>query len=163
MSNKEIKYNQHDEEDEEKGGGGSAGGAAGEIKFRYHDILSEEPRDDVLTPEEITRLLAVHKDIHKERVDKQKVIRKERKAVKEGPAHLVTRKAYTGGTGGGTYSKYKTHPIAIKFSGIRDQQITAPETNKDLQQELVNKLEDKLENKLRLQNAPRFTPKPRPF
>lgn len=166
-----MKINENKDQDQEDSSGdkgGTGGGASGKIEFHYHDVLSEEPRDDLLSPEEIKRLLAVHKDVHKERVDKQKSTRKERKAAKEGPVNLTSRKAYTGGlnaAGGGAYSKYKTHPIAVKFAGIRDQKISAipsentAETNQDLKQELENKNE----NKLRLNYQPGFNPKPRPY
>ncbi len=159
--NENYDINQEDE-DEGKGGGGESGG----IESRYRDPSSTEQRDDILSPAELKRRLAVHKDVHKSRVDKQKATRKERKEAKEGPVNLTSRKAYTGGMGaGGAYSQYKTHPIAIKFSGIRDQKISAvpseniAETNQEQKQELENKNE----NKLRLNYQPGFNPKPRPF
>jgi len=161
-----MKFNEnydknHEDEDDDKGGAGSG------IEFHYHDVASTEQRDDALSPEELKRLLTVHKDVHKSRVDKQKITRKERKEMKEGPVNLTTRKAYTEGTGygGGAYSKYKTHPVAAKFSGIRDQKISAipseniAETNQEQKQELENKNE----NKLKLNYQPGFNPKPRPY
>lgn len=160
-----INENKKDDQEDE-GSGESGGGASGKIEYRYHDASSTEQRDDLLSPEEKKRLIHVHKDLHKARVDKQKATRKERKAAKEGPVNLTASKAYTGEMGmGGAYSKYKTHPIAIKFSGIRDQKISAvpsentAETNKEMQQELENKNE----NKLRLNYQPGFNPKPRPY
>lgn len=152
----------HEDEDDDKGGSSSG------IEFSYHDASSTEQRDDAMSPEELKRLQAVHKDVHKVRVDKQKATRKERKQAKEGPMNLTTRQAYTGGMGaggGGSYSKYKTHPIAAKFSGIRDQKISAipsentAETNLEQKQELENKNE----NKLRLNYQPGFNPKPKPY
>jgi hypothetical protein len=152
----------HEDEDDDKGG--SSGG----IESHYQDVSSTLQRDDLLSPEELKRLQAVHKDLHKARVDKQKITRKERKQAKEGPLNLTTRKAYKGGVGtggGGAYSKYKTHPVAIKFSGIRDLKISAipseniAETNQEQKQELENKNE----NKLRLNYQPGFNPKPRPY
>ncbi len=156
-------YNKnHEDEDDDKGGSSSG------IEFRYHDIASTEQRDDALSPEELKRLQAVHKDLHKARVDKQKTTRKERKEAKEGPANLMTRSAYKGEMGiggGGTYSKYKTHPIAVKFSGIRDQKISAipSENTAETNQEQKQELENKNENKLRLNYQPGFNPKPRPY
>jgi hypothetical protein len=155
-------------EDEDEDKGGTSGGSSGEIEFHYHDVLSEEPRDDMLSQEEINRLLASHKDIHKVRVDKQKNTRKERKMLKEGPVNLTSRKAYVAGMaaiGGGAYSKYKTHPIAVKFSGIRDQKISAipSENTAETNQELKHELENRNENKLRLNYQPGFNPKPKPF
>jgi hypothetical protein len=151
----------HEDEDDEKGG--SSGG----IASHYQDVSSTMQRDDVLSPKELKRLLAVHKDVHKARVDKQKITRKERNEAKEGPVNLTARKAYTEGTGygAGYYSKYKTHPIAAKFSGIRDQKISAvpSENTAETNQEQKQELENKNENKLRLNYQPGFNPKPRPY
>lgn len=151
----------HQDEDDDKGGSASG------IEFHYRDASSTAQRDDMFSPEELKRLLAVHKDVHKARVDKQKVTRKERKEMKEGPVNLTERKAYTAGMGygGEAFSKYKTHPVAAKFSGIRDQKISAipseniAETNQEQKQELENKNE----NKLRLNYQPGFNPKPKPY
>src|SRR4051812_27026629 len=70
-----------DEEDTQRGG---TGGQTGEVEFRYKDAMAVAKRDDVLPESEIKRLLIVHKDIHKERVDKQKATREARNAVKDG-------------------------------------------------------------------------------
>lgn len=164
-----MKINENDDKEtgDQGTGEGGQGGKSGEIAFRYTDVLSVEPRDDVLPPIEIRRILAIHKDIHKERVDKQKLTRKERQALKEGRIIYNAAANYRtgiGSPGGGTRSQYKTHPIAAKFSGM-DPKVNAfpseniSETNLDKK----NELENRLENKLRLQNAPRFNPKPRPY
>ena len=170
----EKKLRNQDIPDEEEGGSGgeSSGGSTGEIHFRYKDAMSVEPRDDLLPPSEIKRLLAVHKELHKDRVDKQKITRKERKALKEG---RVTRVAEQGfrvgrgfGGGAGRYSPYKQHRIAQKaqFSGMDKQVIGLPsenraETNEEQRDALENRLENR--NELRFQNTPKFNPKPRPF
>lgn len=162
-----INENEEDRKDDEGSGEEGKSGKSGEIQFRYTDILSTPPRDDALPPEEIRRLLAVHKDLHKGRVEKQKLTRKERKALKEGRIIFNATAAYRAGVGGagGPASAYKTHPIAIKFSGIRDQKVSAfpsdniSETNLDKK----NELENRLENQLRLRHAPTFNPKPRPY
>jgi hypothetical protein len=147
-------------------GQGGQGGAAGEIRFRYKDAMSIEPRDDALPLTELNRLLAVHKDLHKAYVDKQKLTRKERKILKEGRASLTSRQDIglgRGGSGGG-HSNYKKHPISDKaqFSGV-DRQISAlptknqADTNEQQRADLENRLE------LRHQNVPKFNPKPRPY
>ncbi len=175
MSEDDEKNKKYDEEESQTGESGQGdqggqtgqGGVAGEIRFRYKDAMSIEPRDDALPLSEINRLLAVHKDLHKAYVDKQKQTRKERKILKEGRASLTSRQDIgvglrRGGQGGN--SRYKTHPISNKaqFSGV-DRQISAlpTENQANTNEEQRNDLENRYE--LRLQNMPKFNPKPRPF
>jgi hypothetical protein len=111
-----MKINKKDEhdlkkEEDEKGGdqeGGSEGTGTG-IEFHF-DVLTPEPRDDALPPNEIKRLLAQHQDIHKARVDKQKLTRKERQALKEGRAALISaanfRAGFNAGGGGPPKSEF---------------------------------------------------------
>lgn len=163
------------EEDNQDTGGesggtaGTGGGSSGEIHFRYQDILSTGLRDDLLTGRELKRVLAVHNDIHKARVDNQKQIRKERKILKEGRTNLASSKETmiaqrARGNSMGRTSPYKKHPISEKaqFSGI-DKQVSAlpsenmAETNKEQQNELQNR------NELQLRHSNKYTPKPRPY
>lgn len=149
-------------------GEGGISGQTGEIKFRYRDILSTEPRDDVLPEAEIRRLLLMHEDIHKERVDKQKATRKERDDIKNG---RVNAKNYDGlglrKGDGGDGSPYKKHPVSnhAQFSGATDRKITGvpsdslSETNDDIKQDLLDKLELRFQHK----NVPKFNPRPRPY
>lgn len=165
-----MKANENDKkfiEDDQDGDQGETGGQGSGIEFRYVDVLSTEPRDDLLPPNEIKRLLGTHQELHKQRVDNQKLTRKERKAIKEGRVILTSNASYRAGmraTGGG-FSAYKTHPIAHKFSGMRDTKISSfpsdnnAETNLNKKEELQNRLE----NKLSLRNMPKFNPKPRPY
>ena len=157
--------------DKEKGGtdgeSGEGGGSSGDIQFRYKDILSDGPRDDALPAGEIKRLLIVHQDLHKERVDKQKLTRKERKAMKEGRVSLSSNYhnqhgMRQHGLSGGRASSYKSHPITEKaqFSGIDRQVNFLPTEN---QSETNLEIKDKLENRYRLQHAPKFNPKLRPY
>jgi hypothetical protein len=161
-------------DDEEKKSGGdegesgeTGGTSSGEIHFRYKDILSTVPRDDVLPDSEIKRLLIVHQDLHKDRVDKQKAVRKERQALKEGRTKVWTsydEKRMGRGFSGGSSSPYKSHPITNKaqFSGI-DRQVTSLPTEN--QAETNSDLRDQLENQNRnvLRHSPKFNPKPRPY
>lgn len=163
-----------DEEGTQEGESGSTGqgGVAGEVRFRYHESLASKPRDDALPPTEIKRLLAIHHDLHKEYVNKQKLTRKERKALKEGIIKLATTANRLGhGQGKGRASSYKQHPITNKaqFSGMDRQVIGLPnenmsKTNDDKRKDLENRLENRHENRneLRYQNAPKFNPTPRP-
>ncbi len=162
------------DQDEEGGGQGGGfagaggegeegkGGVAGEIRFRYRDAASLEPREDMLPESEIRRLLIVHRDLHKDRVDKQKNLRKERAALKEGKLNIQNMNRQAMGMGGGGMSKYKRHPISNKaqFSGIDRQTIGIPT---EFDAETNMEMRDKLENRLQLRNAPKFNPKPRPF
>ncbi len=45
--------------EEESGAATGTGGQTGAVEFRYHDAYSLGPRDDMLPPTEINRLLAV--------------------------------------------------------------------------------------------------------
>lgn len=155
-------------DDDEDEGTGTAGGSGDIIHFRYKDILSAEPRDDLLPPGEIKRILVVHDELHKTRVDKQKQMRKERELLKSGRAVTPEMKYQIqmgrGLSGGGSATAYKTHPITQKpqFSGM-DRQVSAlPTENKaETNQELKEALENR--HQLRFQNAPKFNPKPRPY
>jgi hypothetical protein len=153
--------------DDETGTGGGTGGQTDAIEFRYHDILSTPSRDDTLPNNEIRRLAVVHRDLHKERVNKQKFLREQRAILKQstpdGPR--ARSQAGFGFGGGGSSSRFKKHPISDKaqFSGV-DKQVTGlpnqneANTNSDLQ----DKLENRLQNQNRLQNVPKFNPRPRP-
>jgi hypothetical protein len=159
------------DQDEEGSQGGESGdtgqgGVTGAVHFRYQDSLSTR-RDDALPPTEIRRLLAIHQDLHKEFVNKQKLTRKERKALKEGRKTLDGRRGY--GHGAGRVSIYKQHPITSKaqFSGMDPQVIGLPNenlqnTNDDKRNELENRLEHRLENRNELRATPKFNPVPRP-
>ncbi len=162
----ESKKNLEDEE----GGQGSEGesgqgGVAGEIRFRYKDAMSIAPRDDALPLSEINRLLAIHKDLHKAYIDKQKQTRKERKLFKEGRSSLTSRYDVGIGYGGkGGRSPYKKHPISDKaqFSGVDKQISPLPNVNEaDINEARRNELENRYE--LRHKNTPRFNPKMRPY
>lgn len=153
-------YNQDDE-----GEGGSTGGVSGNIGLRYQDGLATALRDDLLSPEQLKRLLAVHKEIHLDRVNNQKTTRQERKALKEGPVNLTSRVRYTGGSNFGHgvsgHPRFETHPLAIKFSGMNIEPNENIKTNQKSQEELQNRYENR--NELRLNNQLRRPPPtPRP-
>jgi hypothetical protein len=158
-----FKNKKRDEEEDDEGKGG---GKSGKINLRFK---TEVLRDDLLSPDEMRRLLLVHADLHKANVDKQKVLRKERADLKSGKKqdHQLGQ-----GLGQGNNSRFKKHPISNKaqFSGIDRQVSNVPtdfraETNDEARNDLQNRLENRLENKLQLQNQPKreFNPKPRPY
>lgn len=156
-----VKSNLHDKLDrqlieniQEDEGSVGAGGIAGEIAFRYKDPMSGPVRDDFLPPQEIQRLLIIHKDTHKDRVDKQKIKRQEREAQKAGKYVSSLEKTYTQGGGSGPSSSYKSHPISqkVQFSGMRDSEVVGianlndAETNAELKDKLENRFENKYRN-----------------
>lgn len=151
--------------DEDEGG---QGGQTGAIQFRYQDPFAEKKRDDALPPSEIKRLLTIHNELHKERVDKQKLTRKDRKALKEGKltatAQYQQNLRQGRGGSGGFASRFKSHPISNKaqFSGIDRQVVAIPSENKaETNEEQRNELENRLLNRMR--HTPKFNPKPSPF
>jgi hypothetical protein len=158
----EKPFIENNQEDESGDSGGEQGGQSGAIEFRIQDLVGPA-RDDLLSPSEIKRLLVVHKDLHKSRVDKQKALRDERAAIKEGRYVSTMETKYGKGYGmGGGVSKYKTHPISHKaqFSGIDKQVIGIPTLNEaDTNPEAKDALENRYENKHR--NTPKFNPRPR--
>jgi hypothetical protein len=144
------------------------GGKSGEIEFRFHDALLGPSRDDLLPPSEIKRLFTVHQELHQDRVTKQKQLREQRLAQKEGryippPSASQQLKQGLGGAGGGS-SPYKKHPISDKFSGIIDTKVVGiPSlTDANTNDQLREALENKLQNKYQLGNQKRFDPRPRP-
>lgn len=152
---KDHSYDAWDDEDE---GGGQGGRSSGEIHFRYRDILSDQPRDDQLSPAEIKRQLLVHKDLHKGNVDDQKRTRQDRVLIKEGK--LKSTSKYQAGLlkGAGGPSRYKPHPISLKaqFSGATDKQVIG---FSDLNQAETNEKEKEAnENRHELRLG--FSPKP---
>ena len=146
--------------DEEEGGEGQSG-VGGKIHFRYKDAASLGPRDDMLPPHEIRRLLEVHGSLHKQRVDKQKLTRQERAALKEGKVHLKSATQQASALRNGGISKYKKHPISNKaqFSGMDRQMIGVPS---EFDAETNLEMRDKLENRFTHRNTPKFNPTLKP-
>ncbi len=142
--------------------GTTSGGASGQVEFQNFIHAEQARRDDLLPPDEIRRLLAVNKNLHETKVKKQKALRDERKALKEGQTNLQDYRQ-----GLAEQSNYKPHPILsekAQFSG-RDRQVNdlpnenIADTNPNDRHELKNNYEKKYQP----QNAPKFTPKPTPY
>jgi len=153
------------EEADESGDSGHSGGSSG-VEFRF-DISPGERRDDLLSAEELKRLLKVHHDLHYDLVKKQKIERKNRNEIKEGKRPKVSNEYAVGNSGFGMNQGGKPHPISQKayFSGIDKQVIglqseNAANTNEGQKNELEARLE--LKNRLQHRNAPKFNPTPRP-
>jgi hypothetical protein len=148
-----------DNEDGDEG----VGGKSGQIEFRS-SVFKTALRDDLLPADELRRLLIIHKDIHKEKVIKQKQTRAERAALKEGKQ--LNNQQTTNNKGlrsGGSSSTHLTHPLLgtkPQFDGIDKQVVGVPALNEaDTNPELKAELENRLENKYR--NTPKFNPTPR--
>lgn len=150
---------QHDtQSDDESGDGGQAG------RIEFADFLSTgaEKRDDLLSQDERKRLLGAHAGTHSERVKKQKILRDERKKLKEGK---ISKNDYRSGMSN-QHSQFQAHPVLsnkAQFSGI-DQQVNSLPTENVAETNKENR--DKLDHQYRLrhapENAPRFNPKPIP-
>lgn len=145
---------------EDKGG---RGGKSGEIGAR---VKIEISRDDLLSPSELKRLISTHQDLHKSYVDKQKLLRKERKALKEGQKALVKQihQSRMGLGGGGSAARFKQHPINNKaqFSGVDKQVSNIPtQFEAETNSKLKNDLENRHELKHQFQPKRTFNPKPR--
>lgn len=150
-----IKTIQQNEETEDTGSN------TGQIEFRDF-VHANQSRDDLLPPDEIRRLLTVNKNLHEAKVKKQKALRDERQALKEGKVDL---KDYRQGLS--EESNYKAHPLLsekAQFSG-RDRQVNdLPNENiADTNPADRNELKNNYERKYQPQNAPKFTPKMTPY
>ena len=158
---KKIVIDEQDSEDE-SGQGTTGGGASGQIEFKDFLANAANLRDDLLPADEKRRLLSVHQDAHELNVQKQKDIREQRQAVKDGKISLQTFQ--NGLMGAGMNAQYKTNPVLAnkaQFSGI-DRQVNALPTENIADTNDANRNE--LENQYRLryapESAPRFNPKP---
>lgn len=141
------------DDDDQTGGSGSS------IQFKSF-IGENSNRDDMLPPEELRRLIVVHDDLHRTYVKKQKELLAHRQAVKDGKISVAE---YRQGLEGNQNGAFKTNPRLNKaqFSGIDNKVNPLPtenvaETNQEKKQELVYRNE--LKN--RLDQTPRFNPKP---
>lgn len=157
------------DEENKEGGSGGQGGQGGKIAYRYRDAMSLSPRDDALPPSEIKRMVAVHEDLHKAHVDKQKETRKERAAKKDNNVLQQSINRQGHGAGGAPRSSdYKQHPISqmAQFSGMDNKVVMIREkmeevTNDKMRNELENRLENTLQNRLENRAEPKFNPRPR--
>lgn len=162
------KFGDFDEDFEDFQGDEGEGGEGGEGKSgevggpRIH---IETSRDDLLSPSEINRLLEVHREYHKGYVDKQKLTREDRAALKEGRKTLRQQQQMGMGLGRGQGSSpFKKHPISdrAQFSGI-DRQVSFDPRNFDADTNAEKQNENELKYNLNFQPKRQFNPKPSPF
>lgn len=135
-------------DDEDTGSG--QGGKSGQIEFRDFTGMGERARDDLLSPEETRRLLAVHQAINEGAVKKQKDLRAQRTQVQEKKISLSQYREGKG-MGSGSVSQYKTHPHLQKFNGA-DPKVSMVPTEQVV--ETNPELRNKLEHQLRYQPSP---------
>lgn len=149
---------QVDTSDDESGSGSQSS------SIEFADFLSSgvEKRDDMLSREELKRLLGTHEGAHEDRVKKQKELREERKNLKEGK---ISKSDYRSGMAK-SHSQYPAHPVLsnkAQFSGIDKQNSALPTENvANTNDENRNELENQYRLRHAPQNAPRFNPKPTP-
>ena len=142
------KENYLPKDDEEEGGTTGTGGQTGEIHFRYHDVLSDKPRDDNLPPAEQAKFVALHEAKHKILVIEQRDEIKAREAAKEGKKLFNNANNYGLGNGGGGASNFKTHWLSNtrQFGVGRDNKVAnlptqdEANTNDKQKKELDHKL-----------------------
>jgi hypothetical protein len=150
-----LENNSKGEYDDDDEGTGSSGGQSGHIEF--HDFINPgAERDDLLPPDQIRRILAEHAAQHTERVQKQKNLRDDYKAVKQGKKSLQVLRE---GKGSGLNATYLPHPklsLEAQFSGIDKEVSPNPSDNMADTNEADR---NELENQYRLQHAPKFQPK----
>ena len=159
-------------DDDTRGSQGTGGGNSGESGGRGGKsgdvggprIQTEISRDDLLAPSEIRRLLKNHGEIHKGLVDKQKIARQDRVALKEGRKTLNQMRQMGLGQGSGS-SPFKKHPISdrAQFSGSTDNQISFDPRKNDADTNAEARNENELKHSLRFQPQRTFNPKPSPF
>lgn len=147
------------DDSEESGGTSSSSGGAGKIEFRDFLANAENLRDDLLPPEEMRRLIIVHREIHLSGVKKLKELQAYREAVKEGKVPLETYRQ--GLDPDPTRRNFKQNPRlkSPQFTVIDNKvnplpNINVAETNQDKRQELVYR------NELKNRPVPEFNPKP---
>jgi len=150
------------EETEGESGESGQGGKSGQIEFRDFLASTESTRDDLLSRDEIRHLLIVHENVHEAHVKKQKILKENRQAVKEGK---ISVENYRQGLGNSANSQYKVNPkLADKaqFSGIDRQENPLPNENiADTNQDKRQELDYQYRLRYQPQNAPKFIP-PRP-
>ncbi len=158
--------------------GSSEGGKAEEVKFRYRDAMSVDPRDDLLP-------LAVREAFimgHADRVNRQKQKRAEMFAARQQPQQNKTASrgyAVRGSSrGGGQYSRHASHPLLSQkkqFDGISQnvsplvvnadglENLDAQNTNPENRQKLEARPVPGLQNRQQLRYERKFNPRPSPF
>lgn len=164
---KKTGANRNDRETEGDSGKGGKGGKGGQVEFREFIAGGENLRDDLLPEDEKKRLLVVHKGTHEVGVKKQKNLRDERQALKEGKISLQSFRE--GLNRGGINAMYKANPLLAdkaQFSGV-DKQVSAlpDENNAETNNEKREELQYQYQLRYAPENAPllRHTFKPTPY
>ena len=113
----------------------------------------------MLPPNEVKRLLTVHKEGNEARVKKQKNLQDQRNDMKNGKVSLQDYRQ--GLKGGGVESGYKSHPVLEKSPQFHDPQVNMLPTEniEQTNDELKNELQHEYQLKYMPQHVPQFNPK----
>lgn len=146
-------------DDDESG----SGGQGGKIDFVDFTDSKDHKRDDELSPQDLKRLLATHKDAHEIKVKHQKEKIEHNKNLKDGKITLAAHRASFGNSAAAP-AGFKPNPKLadkVQFSGI-DKQVTGliTENNADTNPEQRDALLNELKYQLGYQPTPKFNPKP---
>lgn len=135
------------------------GGKSGSIEFRDFLSSNETLRDDLLPPDEVKRLLIIHKEGNEARLKKQKTLQDQRNDMKNGKVSLQDYRQ--GLKGGGMESGYKPHPAFEKSPQFQDPQVNMlpTENREQTNDELKNELQHEYQLKYMPQYVPQFNPK----
>lgn len=164
MSADKRKLNQSDDEDTDSHAGEGGSSTSGEIKYRDF-MTTERLRDDLLSPEEKKRLLAVHDTIHAANVKNQKEKREARTALRAGIRSPAYQQGLREDAQSGTLHRHPILGDKAQFSG-QDQQVNAlpdenkADTNHDKREEL--RYQYQLQHQPEQAPTPVFNPKPIP-
>jgi hypothetical protein len=146
----------------ETGGESGEGGISGAIQFHDFTSTAENIRDDLLSFEQIRRLISNHKETNEFRVKGQKEKRDQYKKLKEGKIQLQAFRERE--RAAGRYPSQYVHPVLAnksQFSGIDKQVNMLPnESVADTNNEKREELRNELRHRLGLSAAPKFNPKP---
>lgn len=148
-----VDYNkrQDDEDDDDEGSGGSRG------DLGFHDFLGTQSlREDLLPPDQLKRIYAEHRAQHETRVKKQKTLRDQYKAVKEGKQSVNGLREQRASALNGAYPPHPVLANKAQFSGIDKENNPNPADNIADTNEADR---NELENQYRLQHAPKIQPK----
>lgn len=152
------KYKKTSMSGEDDDGRTGDGGQSGDVEFRDFLSSGETLRDDMLPPDEVKRLLSVHKEGNEARVKKGKETNDKRQQLREGK---INAQEYREGKGHGMESQYKAHPALADKAQFHDPQVTLDpnEQVNEANPELQNELRHEYRLKHEPQHQPDFNPR----
>ena len=162
------KYNKSDDlHDDSDDDGSQTGSQSGQIEFKDFLANAENQRDDLLSADEVKRLLSVHTDLNELGIKKAKEEMENRRQLKEGKeVHQRFDSVRGYGAGAGSQSQYMTNPKldVAQFQGADKQTTKLPNLFETLaneddrkEHELQHDLQHKFQHQFQPSNAPRLT------